>query len=576
MITNVVQGGGGKWRTMVDDGLYGGKMAVGVLYRAELAQGLSGLGYRIEKTRAGGRFEIVGVPRKVIEAFSTRRAEIGAAMKARDLGAPGDDPRLADRAALLTRARKRGVDKDALRDVRARQAMEPGFPVEAVVEGSKTGQMEARQHRDGIQDDLFTGQDATASEAVAWAVGHLSERQAVFSHADLLATTLGLAPGAVSVEAAEKAVGRMEAQGGLHAATGTNHRFLAHHAGLAAGRGTPKGLWNLRAAFDKTLLVVDESALASTKQVRDLLKVATVLWIPRVVLVGDEKQLDGVEAGAPFAQLKRAGTRTVVMDEIMRQRDADLKEAVRASLAGEVKTAFEKLGDRVSEVPKSERGIEVASRWRKGSSAERQTTGVIAPTRALRDEINETIRDRLIEEGAVHGPARRGEKLVSRGLTNAEMSRASNYAAGDTVIFNRRYKTLAVEKGDEREVAKVDHGAHTVHLKDGRGNIVERQPWRHAGAKGGVEVTGARRRNFAPATASGGHATIPAPGWSTGRWRKWNPSLGTACGSTSKTEAQWNSRTMMRNCRYPGSAGHGAEGTASTESAARAEGLRSG
>ena len=408
MIANVVQGGGGKWRTMVDDGLYGGKMAVGALYRTELAQGLSGLGYRIGKTRADGRFEIVGVPRKVIEAFSTRRAEIGAAMKARDLGAPGDDPRLADRAALLTRARKRGVDKDALRDVRARQATEPGFPVEAV------------------------------------------------------------------------------------------------------------------------------------------------------------------------AQLKRAGMRTVIMDEIMRQRDADLKEAVRASLAGEVKTAFEKLDDRVSEVPKSELGIEVASRWLKGSPAERQTTGVIAPTRALRDEINETIRDRLIGEGAVHGPARRGEKLVSRGLTNAEMSRASNYAAGDTVIFNRRYKTLAVEKGDEREAAKVDHGAHTVHLKDGRGNIVEWQPWRHAGAKGGVEVTGARRWNFAPATASGGHATIPAPGWSTGRWRKWNPSLGTACGSTSKTEAQWNSRTMMRNCRYPGPAGHGAEGTAGTESAARAEGLRPG
>ena len=53
------------------------------------------------------------------------------------------------------------------------------------------------------------------------------------------------------------------------------------------------------------------------------------------------------------------------MDEIMRQRDADLKEAVRASLAGEVKTAFEKLDDRVSEVPKSELGLEVASRWLK-------------------------------------------------------------------------------------------------------------------------------------------------------------------------------------------------------------------
>ena len=465
--------------------------------------------------------------------------------------------------------------------------------------------MEARRYRDGIQDDLFTGQDTTALEAVTWAVESLSERQAVFSHADLLAATLGLDPGAVSIKAVEKTVERMEARGDLHAATEANHgrhwatdaviareaetialmragqgtgkivmkrwvvetklhrgrlnegqkeavkgilaskdrvvgvqgyagtgkttmlgrmrdlaesrnyrvvglapsasaartleaesgiasetlqRFLARHAGIVEGRGTPKGLRNLRAAFDKTLLVVDESSLASTKQMRDLLKVATVLRVPRVVLVGDEKQLDGVEAGAPFAQLKRAGMRTATMEEIVRQRDADLKEAVRASLAGEVKTAFEKLGGRVSEAPKSELGMKVATRWLKGSPSERQATGVIAPTRALRDEINETIRDRLIREDAVHGPTRRGEKLVSRGLTKAEMSRASTYAAGDTVIFNRRYKTLGVEKGDERTVAEVEDEAHTVHLEDGRGNIVEWQPWRLAGAKGGVDV----------------------------------------------------------------------------------------
>ena len=62
VIANMVQGEDGKWRTMVDDGLYRGKMAIGAIYRAELAQGLSGLGYRIEKTHTDGRFEIAGVP----------------------------------------------------------------------------------------------------------------------------------------------------------------------------------------------------------------------------------------------------------------------------------------------------------------------------------------------------------------------------------------------------------------------------------------------------------------------------------------------------------------------------------
>ena len=57
---------------MLNDGVYRGVMAIGAIYRAELARGLEGLGYGIEKTHSDGRFEIGGVSREVIEAFSTR------------------------------------------------------------------------------------------------------------------------------------------------------------------------------------------------------------------------------------------------------------------------------------------------------------------------------------------------------------------------------------------------------------------------------------------------------------------------------------------------------------------------
>ena len=68
------------------------------------------------------------------------------------------------------------------------------------------------------------------------------------------------------------------------------------------------------------------------------------------------------------------------------------------------------------------------------------------------------------------------------------MTRSENYEAGDTVIFNRRYKTLGVEKGDRREVAGVDADTRTVHLKDEVGAVVEWKPDRIAAAKGGVEL----------------------------------------------------------------------------------------
>ena len=73
VVANMVQGEDGKWRTMVNDGLYRNKMAIGAVYRAELARGLKDLGYGIEKTHPDGRFEISGVSRDVVEGFSTRR-----------------------------------------------------------------------------------------------------------------------------------------------------------------------------------------------------------------------------------------------------------------------------------------------------------------------------------------------------------------------------------------------------------------------------------------------------------------------------------------------------------------------
>ena len=44
VIANMVQGGDGKWRTMVNDGLYRENIAIGAIYRAELAEGLRELG----------------------------------------------------------------------------------------------------------------------------------------------------------------------------------------------------------------------------------------------------------------------------------------------------------------------------------------------------------------------------------------------------------------------------------------------------------------------------------------------------------------------------------------------------
>ena len=617
VLANMVKGADNKWRTMANEGLYAKQKLIGMLYRNELAAGLARLGYGIEKTHPDGRFEIAGVPREAIEAFSTRRAEIEAAMEERGLGASADNPRLAERAALMTRAAKRDVDRGELRAVWARQAAGLGFdarvPVaEAIGRSAPTVRDMGREppldgsaRAPGLEAAAGPSPSSPAAEAVAWALAHLSERQAVFSRADLYAAALAHTPGAVAIGDAEREVAALAEAGTLHAVdipgaedslslertageeretvasmraglgrgrapmrgwqvqghlnggpltagqkeavklilsakdrtvgvqgyagTGkttmlnraralaekkgwrmaglapsasavqtlaseagieseTLQRFLARNAGVAEGRLTRKGAKEMRAAFAKTILVVDEGSLASTVQARDLLKIANRLRIPRVVLVGDAKQLDAVDAGKPFAQLQAAGMKTAVMDEILRQRDPGLKQAVEASLKGEIGKAFDKLGDNVAEVKPDNIAGAVAARWLALSDGERANTGVMAPSHALRREINGHIRERLAREGRIHGPAMESERLVSKGYTNAEKALAGNYAMGDVVAFHRPYRRIGVDKGDERRVAGVDHRNREVLLEDGKGGIVRWRPSEIGGRRGGSEV----------------------------------------------------------------------------------------
>ena len=290
---------------------------------------------------------------------------------------------------------------------------------------------------------------------------------------------VGLAPSASAVKT-------LASEAGIESET--LQGFLARNTGAAEGRLTRKGERRMRAAFARTILVVDEGSLASTVQARDLLRVANAFRVPRVVLVGDAKQLDAVDAGKPFAQLQAAGMKTAVMDEIMRQRDPALKEAVEASLKGEIERAFEKLGSNVAQVKPNNIAGAVAARWLALSPEARENTGVMAPSHELRVAINGHIRERLVREGRISGPAMASERLVSKGYTNAEKALVGNYAPGDVVAFHRSYKRLGVEKGDERRVACVDHEARSVVLEGGDGGTVAWKPGEVGGRRGGTEV----------------------------------------------------------------------------------------
>ena len=62
----------------------------------------------------------------------------------------------------------------------------------------------------------------------------------------------------------------------------------------------------------------------------------------RVVLVGDVRQHQAVDAGKPYEQLQQAGMRTARLEEIVRQKDPALKETVAQLARGEDRDVGEK------------------------------------------------------------------------------------------------------------------------------------------------------------------------------------------------------------------------------------------
>src|ERR1700721_536388 len=139
--------------------------------------------------------------------------------------------------------------------------------------------------------------------------------------------------------------------------------------------------------------MVDESSLSSTKQVRDFL--AKLESGDRVLLIGDTRQHQGVEAGKPFEQLVNAGMKTTQLDQIVRQRAApELLKAVEHLSRGEIAEGVALLEQqgRVTEIADPQQRIAAIAR---SYTANPENTIVVSPDNTSRRQINQAVRSEL-------------------------------------------------------------------------------------------------------------------------------------------------------------------------------------
>jgi conjugative relaxase-like TrwC/TraI family protein len=232
-------------------------------------------------------------------------------------------------------------------------------------------------------------------------------------------------------------------------------------------------------ADKKHFYFVDESSLASTNQMREFL--SRLGSHDRVLLIGDTRQHQGVEAGRPFEQLQRAGMRTAQLDEIMRQKDPALKSAVESLATGDVSAALGSLNSqgRIREISDAGERIRAIARSYVESP---ERTLIVSPDNASRRELNVAVREELKSKGRLAREDHQFKVLIQRQeMTGAERRWASGYEIGDVVRYARGSKEAGIEAGTYVTVIGTNPSMNLLSVEQASEHAVTYDPRRLTG-----------------------------------------------------------------------------------------------
>ena len=193
-------------------------------------------------------------------------------------------------------------------------------------------------------------------------------------------------------------------------------------------------------------------------------------------------QHEAVEAGRPFAQLQEAGMVTVKLEEIVRQKDRELKNVVEQLARGEAGEAVQGLERqaRVHEVKDPAQRIEAIA---KEYARSPENTLVVSPDNRSRIEINAKIHSELQAKGIVGRDGYRIDTLVPRqDLTGADRTWAQRYERDNVLLYSRSLKEMGIERGEYARVKHIDAGKNLLAVVRADGSERTYDPHRQQGA----------------------------------------------------------------------------------------------
>lgn len=207
---------------------------------------------------------------------------------------------------------------------------------------------------------------------------------------------------------------------------------------------------------EKTILVVDEAGMVGTRQMNSLVEAVTKDGA-KLVLVGDPRQLQPIDAGGPFASIAER-VKTATLTHIIRQREDWQKETVRDFSEGKSRAALAEYAKRgLVHVEKDRDGArkELLSLWKEEGTERPNKNLIVTATNLDAHALNREAQRLRAEGNFLRGDA-------------AEVG-GTKFYSGDRVLFTKRSVAMGVENGSLGTVKDVSKhlGKLTVTMDSG-------------------------------------------------------------------------------------------------------------
>lgn len=214
----------------------------------------------------------------------------------------------------------------------------------------------------------------------------------------------------------------------------------------------------------RDVLVIDEAGMVGTRQMERVLSHAQEAGA-KVVLVGDPRQLQSIEAGAAFRSIHdRHGG--VEIHAVRRQREDWQRDATRdlaTGRIGEAIHAYERNGMVHAAETREQARNDLIEGWDRQRQENPDASRIILThTNAEVRELNEAARDKMRDAGNL------GEDVRITVETRDGQAGERSFAAGDRVMFLQNERGLGVKNGTLGIIEEVSAQNMTVRIDDGR------------------------------------------------------------------------------------------------------------